>query len=657
MQSSMLPLRYLLLAVLALPVLLPAPGRAQDAASLLAPIFGDHAVVQRDVPLLVWGTAAPGDGVSVSMAGAVAEAKADGSGRWMAELPALPAGGPHTIEARSSSGAVQSASDVLVGDVFFCSGQSNMAFPVSRTLDAEAEIRNATNERIRMLTIETVSDIVPRETLPGKVEWEVASPETVADWSGTCYYFARELQPLVDVPIGLINSSWGGSDIRAWMSQETLAGIEGYEKPLALLRLYATDQPAAQRAFGEQWEAWWRATTGDAAGAEPWQPQTGASWPAAPETLSDWKRWGIPELEQHNGMLWHRATFTLTAEQAAQDATLSLGGIDEVDQTWINGHVLGNTFGWGTERTYPVPAGLLREGENVVVVNVLNTWGAGGLTGDPSRRTLVLENGTHVPLSDWRYHPVPLSIGPAPRTPWEAVGGLSTIYNVMAAPLNDYRFRGVIWYQGESNTGEPESYRDLLRALIAQWRAQFGAELPVLVVQLPNFGAASSEATESDWAKLRESQRLAVKDDPHAALVVTIDVGDPNDIHPTNKQDVGRRLARAARHVVYGEAVTPSGPVPVAVSREGDTVAVTFGDIDGELVARGSSAPTGFALCGTEPGSCRYVDAQIDGNRVLLRAGDGAERVRYCWGDNPVCTLYDTSGLPAGPFELRITGE
>jgi sialate O-acetylesterase len=264
-------------------------------------------------------------------------------------------------------------------------------------------------------------------------------------------------------------------------------------------------------------------------------------------------------------------------------------------------------------------------------------------------------DGSSAPLGgDWRARIVPRSLGYAPRAPWESVGGLTSLNNAMIAPLGRYGLRGALWYQGESNTGAADQYQGLLAALMASWRIQFGAHLPVLIVQLPNFGARPSTPVQSDWASLREAQRRAVAADRNAGLAVTIDAGDPNDLHPPNKQAIGQRLARAARHLIYGEAISPSGPIPLSAERENGVVAVSFGDIEGNLRAFSARGPIGFGLCGADQASCRFADAIIEGERVRLAGGDAATRVRYCWGDAPTCTLYDGSGLPAGPFEINI---
>jgi sialate O-acetylesterase len=247
-------------------------------------------------------------------------------------------------------------------------------------------------------------------------------------------------------------------------------------------------------------------------------------------------------------------------------------------------------------------------------------------------------------------------IGPGFRPRWDATGGLTTAFSAMIAPLEPFAFRGVVWYQGESDTGEPDRYPGLLTALMNDWRGRFGSDLPFLIVQLANFGSPWVAPMESGWAGLREAQRLVVAGDPHAGLAVTIDLGDSQDIHPANKQEVGRRLARVARRVVYGDSHAAAGPVAVRAAREDGQIVIEFRDVSQGLVAYGAEAPIGFELCGSGPGSCRFAVARMQDVRVLLTpaAGPAPERVRYCWADNPVCTLYDADGLPVGPFELAI---
>jgi len=535
-----------------------------------------------------------------------------------------------------------------------------MELPVARTLNADDEVRQAANDRIRLLSVAHADSPAPLGTFSTPVAWRAAAPDTVRDFSGACFYFARELQKTIPVPMGLIHASWGGSNIEAWISARGLETMGGYSEQTELLRLYAHDRPAAVARLGEAWEAWWRAHVPTPAGEEPWRASGDDGWAGVPPALGNWKAWGVPDLANFDGMVWFRRHVTLTAAQAAQPATLTLGGIDEVDQTWLNGRPIGNTFGWGTPRSYELPPDTLHEGDNLIVVNVLSTWDKGGMLGPPDAITLRHDDGTAIALgSGWHYKSVPAGVGIPPRGPWHAIGGFTTLYNAMIAPIGAYGLRGALWYQGESNTAEPDAYEGLLAGLMADWRGTFGSELPVLVVQLPNFGPAPTAPVESGWARVRDAQRRAVAADRHAGLAVTIDIGDRNELHPPNKQDIGRRLARAARHVVYSEAVSASGPVVLTARREADGVVVTFGDVEGRLVAYSASQPTAFELCGPEQPSCRFVSAAIEGNRVVLHGDDHAQgftatRVRYCWGAGPICTLYDESGLPAGPFELPI---
>jgi sialate O-acetylesterase len=358
-------------------------------------------------------------------------------------------------------------------------------------------------------------------------------------------------------------------------------------------------------------------------------------------------------------LVWFRNHIKLTAAQAQAANRLDLGAINQVDETWVNGRAVGNTFGYGTDRSYKIEPGLLHAGDNVLVLNVLSTYGGGGLRNGGAQRALYLRVGESIALDGpWQYRVVPASVGYPPRAPWEPIGGDTTLYNSMIAPLGSFGLRAALWYQGESNAEEASTYRGLLTELLADWRRQFGAELPFLVVQLPNFGHEQLAPGEnSNWAALREAQRQAVANDPHAGLAVSIDIGEPRNLHPTNKQDVGKRLAQAARHVVYEEAIAPSGPTALAATLNAGQVIVQFGGITDGLVAYSHSSPIGFELCGETAESCRFADSRIEATQVLLAVPQGVPaptHVRYGWADSPVCTLFDRSGLPAGPFNMAI---
>lgn len=630
---------------------------ARAEAPLLDAMFTDHVVLQRDRPIPVWGSAAAGEEVTLTLSGATRTVRADANGRWSVRLPELPAGGPHTLTARTAN-RLQNVHDVLVGDVWLCSGQSNIEFSVRASLDARAEIAASADDAIRHVRIPHASGLVPRQSFEAPLEWKVAAPETTGDFSATCYFFARELKKTLGVPQGLVVSAWGGSRIEPWMSAPALRASGGYEAALEVGEAFLVNESAATARWGEYWKQWWRAQPATR-GSEPWNFTRGdvASWRAVPTLSTPWENWGVAELAQFNGIVWYRTSVLLDAAQARQSATLSLGQVDDFDVTFVNGRAVGIGPCCG-ERRYALPPGTFKRGVNHLVVSVLDTYASGGMHGPPDKRFLQLADGTKLPLAAWDYQIAPPDLSP-PRAPWEPTGGVAMLYNAMIAPLGQYGFRGVVWYQGESNTLLPASrlYRAQLRALMADWRRQFDSPLPFLVVQLPDYGPMARAPVESGSALTREAQRRAVAEDGNAALAVTIDIGNREDIHPTNKQEVGRRLARAARQRVFGEKISASGARPLSAVREGGEVRVTFVDAEGALVVHSARDPSAFELCGAAEGSCRFVRAQLGRDAtVILDASetDSVTRVRFCWADSPLCNLYDSAGLPVGPFEIEI---
>jgi sialate O-acetylesterase len=645
-------------------------GTSAAAPNLMNPLFADHVVLQRDQPITVWGRAKADERVVVSIGDSRAEVVANRDGRWSIDLPAMSAGGPHTLTASGTTSGTQRVNDVLIGDVWLCSGQSNMQLQVHRALDARAEIANAKNDSVRLLTIPLASNPQPQTEFTTPIVWQAVSTATIAEFSATCWYFARELQKSVDVPMGLITAAWGGSKIESWISAQSLRAHGGYDEALDILATSVTDPWLASSRWGASWENWWRKHSGSS--SEPWSARAGGEWRKAPAELGPWEEWGDPRLASYNGMVWYRTTVSLTAAQATQSATLSLGQVDEVDQTWVNGRPIGARaaasvsredraapmIGTGSDRTYRLPRGTLVAGENLIVVNVLDTYATGGLRGPASARSLQLADGTIIPLNrEWLYQLPPTIRAEPPRAPWENVAGLGVIYNAMIAPLTRFNIRGVAWYQGESNTEAAAAYGPLLKRFMADWRTQFDTPpLPFLIVQLANHGVPPSWPAASGWAELREQQRRVVEQDTRAGLVIAVDIGEHTDIHPANKQEVGRRLARAARHVVFGESIPPSGPRVINARSEKDRVLVSFADVTGKLITYSSLHPIGFELCNADQASCRFVTADLAGERVALDASavPNATRVRYCWADSPVCTLFDEAHLPAGPFEIEV---
>lgn len=636
----------LLLAGLALPA-------AAEAEPALHSLFSDHGVLQRERPIRIWGSADPGERVTVALGSATRTVTAGRDGAWRAELPAMPAGGPYTLTATGRGGAAARALDVMVGDVWLCSGQSNMEWPVSQALNGVNEVNNAGDAQVRILTVPQRTALEPQAALEG-VQWKAVSPQSIGDFSAACWFMVRDLRRTEEVAIGAIDASWGGTRIRPWMDAAA-ARASGGAEDADLLALFRRDAPAGARRFGETWARWWRGATGDAEGAEPWRASDRLAWQPFP-AISVWEQWGDPAFAEFNGYVWARKRFTLTAAEAAAGGTLSLGVIDDLDHTWVNGVAVGSTFGWSTPRDYRLPPGLLREGQNEIVVNIGDSWGFGGFQGPAERLRLTLADGSVRPLGEgWEHSVIARDPGPPPRAPWDSHAGLGTIYNAMVAPLGAYGLRGVAWYQGESDVGLP-GYAQRLAGMMASWRRQFGNDaLPFLIVSLANFGPPNAAPQASGWADLREEQRRAAAADPRAALVVAMDLGERGDIHPPNKQDVGRRLARAARALAYRGSEPASGPEVVRARREGDVVLLDFAGVAGRLVTWSGPRALAFELCGETQASCRWAEAEARGATVRLRAdGRPATRVRYAWGESPVTNLYDEAALPVGPFEVSI---
>jgi len=629
------------------------------AAGPLASVFSDHAVLQRDQPIKVWGQAAPNAPVSVDLSGASVAASADAQGRWSAVLPARPAGGgPLTLTVQAGAER-QVVSDLAMGDVWLCSGQSNMEYPLRRSLNGDGEVASAGDPDIRLLRTGKISKPAPQSDLPADVVWKVSTPRTAADFSAACFFMGRELRKTARVPIGLIDATWGGSVIQDWISREGLSALKTYDEGLAVLSDYARDPAVGQARWAAMLDRWAAAKLGAANDGQ--RPDLDdRSWKTMPME-GFWEN--NPGLEAFDGVIWLRAEITLTKAQAAQGATLALGPIDDIDTTFVNGREIGATQSWDGPRNYRLAPGALKAGRNVIAIRVVDTGGGGGTWGKAADKGLKLDDGTIAPLSGtWRYRiAAPLSrTSLPPNAPWLGASGLSTLRNGMIAPLAPYGVKGFAWYQGEANVTEAAEYARLMPAMIADWRQAFGdgAPLPFLMVQLAAFGAEKDRPAPSDWAALRDVQRRTAAADPKVGMASAVDVGSPYDIHPADKLRVGQRLALLARKLAYGEtSLVAAGPAPLSARREGGDVVVT---LDQPAVVHAGGRPIGFELCDADE-ACRFVDASVEGAslegtsvRLTVPAGATAAKVRYAWADSPIINLFGASGLPATPFELTL---
>jgi len=636
-----------------LPRLLCAGALALAATGVqaveLPRVFADGMVLQRDQPLPVWGYAEPGTRVEVALDGSKAHANADGNGAWRVELPARGAGGPFVLRIDDGKSPV-ALRDVLVGDVWLASGQSNMEWPISQSADAQAEIAAATDPLIRHFKIPKSWAGLPQWQLAGG-EWIASSPEAAGGFSAIAHFFARELRASQGVPIGIIDSTWGGSSIEAWMDAGT-QGIDG-EGLVELARRMKEDDERAlaqSRAQVARWQL----------------PADDSRWHTVGLETSGWDDMAVPGLWEAagwngmDGVAWYRTSFTLDAAQARGELTLGVGRIDDSDTTWVNGVEVGETqLQYDLPRVYTVPASALRAGINEIAVRVSDVGGGGGIHGQAQELFVQPEGGARIALAGtWKFRPAEVTALALDDNKNQQP---TLLYNAMIRPLQPFPVRGVIWYQGESNAGSVEqamAYRAQFPAMIRQWRKQWDApELPFLWVQLASWHSGGDQGDTSPWAVLRESQ-TATLSLPATAQAVAIDIGDVADIHPKNKQDAGKRLALAARHVAYGEALVHSGPVFAGVTFDDGAAVLSFEDDGadaaggGNLAVRGGGALQGFRLAGADR-VFHPASAVIEGARVVVRsdAAPAPVAVRYAWQDAPVdANLIGGSGLPASPF-------
>jgi sialate O-acetylesterase len=651
--------------VLLLLLLVLAGSSAARAAVRVPSLVGDHMVLQQGRRARVWGTAEPGERVTVRLAGLTARATADARGRWQVFLGPLKAGGPHTLTV-SASNTLRFV-DVLVGEVWVCSGQSNMEWPLSQTTHGPEDAARADRPEIRLFTVEKRTSAEPLEDVRGR--WVVATPEQAAQFSAVGYYFGRELHGRLRVPVGLIHTSWGGTPAEAWTSRAALAShpalrpiLERYEKELANL-------PELRREHARKLAEWERryvtpdpGNKGEALGfAEPARDAEG------------WRRMRLPQLWESaglklDGVIWFRRGVEVPPAWAGRDLSLSLGPVDDFDTTYFNGARVGATGGEGAEayrfpRRYRIPGPLVRPGRNVVAVRVYDRVGGGGFGGSAGSMSLAPEGepegGAAVGLDgEWDYkaeaavEPKQLDFsdypGPAPGP--DNQNSPTVLYNAMLAPLTPYAVRGAVWYQGESNAGRAYQYRTLFPAMIRDWRRAWGGgDFPFYFVQLANYMKRHPEPAESEWAELREAQALTLRE-PRTGMAVAIDIGEADDIHPRNKRDVGLRLARWALAETYRRRVEPSGPLYASHAVEGGRVRLRFRHAAGLKTSDGR-APAGFAVAGADR---RFVwaEARVEGETVVVwsKGVPSPAAVRYAWADNPAANLANGDGLPASPF-------
>jgi len=616
----------------------------------LPKLISDGMVLQRNTEVKIRGWAAPNKNVQVHFLDEIYSVTANETGEWEVNLSELEPGGPHTMQIISKD--TVALNNILIGDVWICSGQSQMDIDMNRVSPLyEEEIRNAGNENIRYFAVPTAYDFnTPQNDLiSGK--WESISRKNILRVSAIAYFFADELWKNYGIPVGIIRSSLGGSPAEAWMSEDAIRKFpEHFEEAQQFKDSeYIRQIEENDRKRSADWYA--ELNQKDEGYRNPEM-----TWHHPRLDDSNWPEMEIPaywadeELGEINGVVWFRKTIELPAEPANKPARLNMGRIVDADSVFVNGTFVGSVSYQYPPRRYEIPEGVLNKGKNTIVVRIVSNGGRGGFVPDKPYE-LLMNNQKFDLKGKWHYR-LGAEMAPAPAQTfvrWKPTG----LFNGMIAPLTNYAIKGVVWYQGESNAERPNEYAELFPAMIQNWRKKWNrGDFPFLFVQLHNYMESYDYPTESNWACTREAQTEALKL-PNTAMAVAIDLGEWNDIHPLNKKDVAKRLAQAARKTAYHEHdVVASGPLFHSVKMKGKKAILTFSNVGSGLVAHGSQQPKHFAVAGKNK-KFVWAKAKIRGDKVLVwnRKVKKPAAVRYAWADNPKgANLYNKEGLPAAPF-------
>lgn len=635
-----------------------AAGSMAVAKVTMPPLFTDNMVLQQRSQAPIWGRADPGKSVTVATSWDKKSytTKADASGRWRVTAQTPKAGGPYTISV--SDGEPTLFENVMIGEVWICSGQSNMEMQVEgwgKIRNWEEEKRAADYPNIRLLTVKQNTSPEPIDDFSALGDgWQVCSPETVGPFSAAGYFFGRDLHESLDVPIGLICTAWGGTLAEAWTSADALGTMPYFAEEVEKVRRYPRTREGMDSLWQVQVERWEEEIDGI-------DPGMKGNWSAAGLDDKAWERAPIPGmiqdlpgLENFNGMVWFRTSVSIPDLWAGKPVRLHLGSIDDIDDTFFNGTKVGGMDNWMAPRSYAIPARLTRKGNNSIAVRVFDTGGSGGFSAKAENIYLEGPGGERITLAgEWRYKVAAhkRSIPDKPRRIYNEPNFPAFLFNAMLNPLVPYSMKGVIWYQGEGNTGRGFQYRDMLPLMIQDWRNRWKSDFPFYIVQLAAFTRQQTEPVESTWAELREAQLMTAQHMSNCGLAVAIDIGEAFDIHPKNKQDVGRRLALAARAQTYGQKIPYSGPLYDSYSIEGDRIRLRFKHTDGGLKRVGDGPLKGFAIAGVDH-KFHWAEAVIEGDEVVVSSPEVAfpVAVRYAWADNPLFGLYNGAGLPASPF-------
>jgi sialate O-acetylesterase len=610
--------------------------------------FGDNMVLQRHQPIIIWGWSNPKEKISIQLHRQSMTVTADKNGKWKIMLKPEDAGGPYQLIVKGKN--TIAFNNILIGDVWVCSGQSNMEWNVRNSNQADTEIAKADYANIRHIKIPNRISAEPKDDIT-PTSWEICNPETVGDFTAVGFYFARELTEQLNIPIGLINTSWGGTHVETWTSRDAFENSEEFRTMIASMPKVNLDSVAkknSEKVFKRIEGLQGKLTTKKEL-IDQWKKANfdDTSWPV----MNVPSLWEEQELGDFDGVVWLRKTFSVPVSAVGKEAVLHLGKVDDADETYVNGSAIGNLSNYSEARQYTIPAGILKGGENVIAVRVTDTGGGGGIYGDPSMLKISFAGETESIAGQWRYQVEALS---------ENISGVgpnsypTLLFNAMVHPLIPFAIKGALWYQGESNAGRAYQYRKAFPLMINDWRQKWGqGDFPFYFVQLASFNAGDGNSqTGSTWAELREAQAMTLSL-PNTGMAVTTDIGDPDDIHPRNKLDVGKRLAALALRDAYGTNVQSSGPTFESLRQSGNKMVVTFTNTGSGLIVKDKYGYVrGFEIAGPDR-KFRHAKAEIAGNTVTVyhEAVREPTAVRFGWADDASDNnLFNAEGFPAVPF-------
>ena len=621
-----------------------------QAKVVLPKIFADNMVFQRNSPIPVWGWASANERIVVVFNKQSKTIKADKNGKWSLRLDSENAGGPFELTVKGEN--LIQLKNIMVGEVWLCSGQSNMEFPVGSTggwqggvLNYKKEIAAANYPSIRQIKIQHNINTIPEGDVIAD-GWKVCDSTTVSAFSAVAYFFAKNIYDSLKIPVGLINDSWGGTNIETWISREGFESSDEFKEMIAGIPIINLDSMASivikdskLRIEALQGTKLNRLNTSLFNQVS----FDDSSWPS----LNEPQLWESQSIGELDGVVWLRKTITLTAADIKKNAVLELAKIDDYDVTYVNGVKVGSTDSWDLDRKYVITPGILAEGKNVIAIRVVDTGGGGGIYGEPENLKLSLGDSKISLAGNWKFQVESIQ----PKTNENSLPSLC--YNAMISPLIPYTFRGVLWYQGESNAGRSFQYRKAFPLLINDWRQKWNNPgMPFYFVQLATFNTSGNSNEGCGWAELREAQTMTLSL-PNTGMCVTTDVGNPTDVHPTNKQVVGKRLAAMALHDVYKKELVCSGPTFKSMETKGNQLILTFDNIGSGLVTPDKYGYIkGFEIAGKDQ-VFYYAKAFIKDNSVILysESVESPIAAHFGWsGDASDNNLFNKEGFPAVPF-------